>query len=130
MTTDFFSPPIHRYTRAQALADGVLIDVSTPARAWGFVYPVALSARVWDLVTAIPAAYAWQDSAGRLADVLGMARYRIQGYRGDASTLCFTLRLPTQPPDEAASLYVTLKIVVGPGDDGAPVLTILLPDED
>jgi len=36
---------IHRYTRADAIADGVLIDVSQTAREAGFAYPVALVLR-------------------------------------------------------------------------------------
>ena len=35
---------IHRYTRAEAIRDGVLIDVSATAREAGFRYPVALAA--------------------------------------------------------------------------------------
>lgn len=38
---------IHRYTRAEALRDGVLIDVSQTARDAGFRYPVALTAAAW-----------------------------------------------------------------------------------
>ncbi|HKI36594.1 MAG TPA: DUF6573 family protein [Gemmataceae bacterium] len=38
---------IHRYTRADALRDGVLIDVSATAREAGFKYPVALTAAAW-----------------------------------------------------------------------------------
>src|SRR5262245_16898089 len=34
---------IHRYTRADALREGVLIDVSETAREAGFRYPVALT---------------------------------------------------------------------------------------
>lgn len=32
---------IHRYTRAQAIADGVLVDVTAKARTCGFTVPVA-----------------------------------------------------------------------------------------
>jgi hypothetical protein len=34
---------IHRYSRADAIRDGVLIDVSETARAAGIRYPVALT---------------------------------------------------------------------------------------
>ena len=34
---------VHRYTRADALRDGVLIDVSAVAREAGIRYPVALT---------------------------------------------------------------------------------------
>ena len=37
---------IHVYTRAQAIADGVLIDATELAREAGFRFPVALSAEV------------------------------------------------------------------------------------
>ena len=38
---------IHRYSRADALRDGVLIDVSATAREAGIVWPVALTAAAW-----------------------------------------------------------------------------------
>ena len=38
---------IHRYTRADALRDGVLIDVSAVAREADICSPVALTAAVW-----------------------------------------------------------------------------------
>jgi hypothetical protein len=38
---------IHRYTRADAMRGGVLIDVSASARYEGFEYPVALTAAAW-----------------------------------------------------------------------------------
>jgi hypothetical protein len=37
---------IHRYTRAGALADGVLVDVSAVAREAGIRFPVALTRAV------------------------------------------------------------------------------------
>ena len=42
-----FGAPIHVYTRAQAIADGVLVDVSDTARDAGFRVPVALTSAVW-----------------------------------------------------------------------------------
>ena len=42
---------IHSYTRAEAIADGVLIDVSATAREAGFKYPVALTAAVSGLAS-------------------------------------------------------------------------------
>jgi hypothetical protein len=38
---------IHRYTRADALRDGVLIDASRASREAGFRYPVTLTAAAW-----------------------------------------------------------------------------------
>ena len=61
---------IHRYTRAQAIEDGVLIDVSAVAREAGIRYPVALTRAVWQRCVAVPHGVLFQDEAGRLWDVL------------------------------------------------------------
>ena len=42
-----FGPVISAYTRAQAIADGVLVDVSEMAREAGLKHPTALTATVW-----------------------------------------------------------------------------------
>jgi len=57
---------IHRYTRADALRDGVLIDVSATAREAGIRCPVALTAAVWERCIAVPPGVVCQDEAGRL----------------------------------------------------------------
>jgi hypothetical protein len=57
---------IHRYSRADALRDGVLIDVSATAWEAGFRYPVALTAAAWGRCVAVPPCVLCQDEAGRL----------------------------------------------------------------
>ena len=39
---------IAQYTRAQAIEDGVLIDVSEMAKQAGFTIPLAVTASVWN----------------------------------------------------------------------------------
>jgi hypothetical protein len=39
---------VHRYTRADALRDGVLIDVTETAREAGIRWPVALTCAAWE----------------------------------------------------------------------------------
>src|ERR1700755_997806 len=68
---------IHRYSRADAIRDGVLIDVSTTAREAGIRWPVALTAPVWSQFVAVPRGVVCQDEAGRLWDVLWMLRLAI-----------------------------------------------------
>ncbi len=69
-----FGEVISTYSRAQAIADGVLVDAGPMAAEAGFKWPVALTAAAWvDCV-------AWsdednhqqgyQDESGRLWDVL------------------------------------------------------------
>jgi hypothetical protein len=62
--------PIHSYTRADALRDGVLIDVSPAAREAGIRYPVALTRAAWQRCVKVPRGVPCQDEEGRLWDVL------------------------------------------------------------
>ena len=57
---------IFSYTRAQAIADGVLIDATELAKQAGFRFPVALTTGVWAECVAVPAGVAGQDETGRL----------------------------------------------------------------
>lgn len=45
---------IHQYSRAMAIADGVLVDVSEMAREAGYKYPVAMTDTVWNKCVAVP----------------------------------------------------------------------------
>ncbi|NUQ72032.1 MAG: hypothetical protein HUU21_00435 [Polyangiaceae bacterium] len=116
------------YTRADALADGNLIDVTETAREAGIKIPVALTCAVWDHYVALtPAAkQAGNDEQGRLWDVLWM--FRCAAVRSpDARELVFQLHVVT---GSITPSLVELKAVCGPGDDAEPVITILLVDED
>jgi hypothetical protein len=120
---------ISSYTRSEALGDGVLVDVTETAREAGFTLPVALTRAAWDLCVALsPAAErACNDERGRLWDVLFMLRWSIGRSRGsDGSEICFEVLCVT---DSVRPSRVTLRSVVGPGDDGEPVLTVMLPHE-
>jgi hypothetical protein len=64
---------IHAYTRVQAIADGVLIDVSETAKEAGFHIPVALTAGVWARYVEVPEGVSGQDEKGRLWDLLWSA---------------------------------------------------------
>lgn len=131
---DVFGPVVASYNRAQAIEDGVLIDVTAMAREAGFKWPVALTHTAWcDCV-------AWterdnrfqvhQDESGRLWDVLFMAFYAIRTATAPGDRLLFSLyRVPKDGHSTEAG-EVSLKLMVGPGDAGEPVVTIMLPSED
>ena len=119
---------IHRYSRGDAIADGVLLDVTSTAREAGIRYPVALTRAVWERCVAVPAGVVWQDEAGRLWDVLWLLACAIR--RGnDGREVRFGVHVRNDNHDRTPPL-VRLKAVCGPGDDGEPVVTIMLPDED
>lgn len=130
----FFGEVISVYTRAQALADGVLIDAGPMAREAGFRWPVALTTAAWEDCVAWSESdcdrQTHQDQSGRLWDVLFMAAYAARANAEAGSELRFELyRVPRDGRSTEAEL-TTLKLLVGPGDDGEPVMTILLPNED
>ena len=123
------------YTRSQAIEDGVLVDVTETAREAGFKYPVAVTRAVWlDCVewteeTAKRKA-AYQDESGRLWDVVYMASLAAKAKGDGGSRRNFGLyRVPVEGRGKRAR-YVVLTLHIGSGDDGAPVLTISLPNED
>jgi hypothetical protein len=120
---------IHRYSRAQALADGVLIDVSQTAKEAGFQYPVALTAAAWAECVAVPPGVLCQDESGRLWDVLWLLRCAVRGNGGGAREVPFGVHVRNDNRDRTPPL-VRLKAVCGPGDDGEPVVTVMLPAED
>ncbi|MGB5640760.1 MAG: DUF6573 family protein [Sedimenticolaceae bacterium] len=130
----FFGEVISVYTRAQALADGVLIDAGPMAREVGFRWPVAITVAAWE------DCIAWnesdserqthQDQSGRLWDVLFMAAYAARTRAEAGPELRFELyRVPRDGRSTEAEL-TRLKLVIGPGDADEPVITILLPNED
>ena len=130
----FFGEVISVYTRAQALADGVLIDAGPMAREAGFRWPVAITAAAWaDCVTwndADSERQTHQDQSGRLWDLLFMAAHAVRTRADAGAQLLFELyRVPRDGRSTEAEL-TTLKLVVGPGDEGEPVTTILLRNED
>ena len=133
-TESFFGEVISTYTRAQAIDDGVLIDAGSMAQEAGFKWPVAVTSAAWADCVAWSEddsdKQAHQDESGRLWDVLFMASHAIRTRSGSGDRLLFELyRVPRDGRSTQAEL-TTLKLIVGPGDQGEPVITILLPHED
>jgi hypothetical protein len=118
---------IHQYTRADAIRDGVLIDVTPTAREAGFKFPVALTATVWEKCVAVPPGVVCQDEGGRLWDILWMLKCAIG--RSNGSEILFSLHVRNDNRDRTLPL-VRLKAICGPGDDAEPVITVMLPNED
>src|SRR4051812_25827767 len=114
---------IHSYSRAQAITDGVLIDVTATAREAGIVYPTAVTAAVHHGYVRVPDGVTAQDERGRLWDVLWMLRFAIaRSPEGDFVIYTVFVRTDDGPPKP-----VKLKAICHPGDEGEPVITVLLP---
>lgn len=112
---------IYSYSRAQALADGVLVDITERARQCGIKYPTACTASVWALIECLPDndtdTLAGVVADMRLAEVLRAMLAAIRAARG-------TDRV------EFATLGAELWAQCGPGDTAAPVITIMYQGED
>lgn len=119
---------IFEYTRAQAIADGTLIDLTSgfPSDTRLFKWCIACTSTVWNLIESAansedvePGLYVW--------DTVFCAHIAIKSMSNTGKPeLFFKVMLPlTENGTEHK-----LKLVCGPGDDGAPVLTIMLPEED
>ena len=125
---ELFGPVIHSYTRADAIADGVLVDLTAayPEECRMYRYNVACTAAVWSLVDrAVTRRKHYNDEAGVVWDILYMSQRGVIA-RPDDQTVLFKVVIT----GTGKQCTHTLKAVCGPGDDLKPVITIMLPEED
>lgn len=121
---------IHSYTREEAIADGVLIDLSAtyPNETRMFKWNLCCTDSVWSLIERAAskdkveiAVYVW--------DVAMMALNAIKRHRDETQLeLLFKVMLPLREHGKPK----ILKLHSGPSGphDPSPVLTIMLHDED
>lgn len=119
---------IHSYTRAQAIEDGVLVDVTDEAINYGFKINTAMTSAAY-AKTVTWNHGAGQDEEGRLHDVLMLA-FISACARRDSNELLFTVGVVPNEADAHSPEDVELRLHAGPGDKGEAVLTIMLPHED
>jgi hypothetical protein len=130
---------VFAYTRAQAVADGVQVEVTKTAQEAGIKFPMFLTRAVFDAYVAVPPGVndgpcgSHQDEAGRLWDVVWMTRFAIirahGGARVPASRIPVALYVRN---DNTRARLVKLIATCGPLDidDPQPAVTVMLPDED
>ena len=121
---------ISAYTRAQAIADGVLVDVTPIAYEIGWRYPVAVTHGVWmavidyhldDRKNGADPALRWNE---RLRELLHLAATWValaEEKAGDVIHFAMTR-------SDRATRELWAKC--GPGDHAEPVVTIMLIGED
>ena len=132
---EVFGPVIFAYTRKEAIADGVLVDVTATANEAGIKLPTALTRAVFEDYIRVPESLqGFQDEAGRIWDVLSMLAeaIRTKQIRGDRGTFKVSVAMPTSPPRMGASTnrLVRLRAVCGPADDGTACITVMELTED
>jgi hypothetical protein len=117
---------IHTYSREEALADGVLVDVTELATKAGLRYPVALTQCLWNRLSTDG-----DDELGvvqKLAEgILFLAVRAIRSAPdGDGSVIEF----PALFGESLVGAEVSIvRMVVGPGDNFEPVITIGFPED-
>lgn len=119
---------IHAYTRAQAIEDGVLVDLSGLALEAGFRWPLAVTRSVWCLIEPSEALKKeGQSYAGRAWDLLNILRAELRSAKEGCEVRFapYFVTEPGKPPNQVA-----MRALSGPGDDGEPVITVMMPDED
>ena len=120
---------VYTYTRAQAVADGVQVEVSKVAAEAGIRFPVFLTRTVYEAYVTVPPDVIGQDEAGRLWDIVWMLRFAIIRSRPGADRLPVALYVRN---DNRFSRLVKLVATCGPLDidDPQPAITVMMPDED
>lgn len=125
-----FGEIIYSYTRAQAVADGVQVEVTKTAQEAGIKFPVFLTRTVFDAYVAVPPDVTAQDEAGRLWDIVWMLRFAIIRSRSGQDHI--PVALYVKNADNRPSRLVKLIAQCGPldMDDPQPAITVMMPDED
>lgn len=132
-------PVIYAYTRAQALADGVLVSLPLAPR-FGFMVPVAITSAGYG------SAIAWDEADPKAQEIETMREAAVlQAALHAAKALTRRQRVgeTVERPDRidftveciagdgtGRLIEVAFYMLIGPGDDAEPVGTIMLPHED
>jgi hypothetical protein len=124
-----FGDVIYSYTRSQAVADGVQVEVTKTAQEAGIRFPVFLTRTVYDAYVTVPHDVTGQDEAGRLWDVLNLLRFAIGKAQAGQTRLPFALYVRN---DNRRPRLV--KLIASCGaldiDDPQSAITVMMPDEN
>jgi len=124
-------PVVYCYSRKNAIADGLQVEVSSLANEAGFKFPVFLTQSVWQAYVRVPAGVSGQDETGRLWDILHMLKYAIR--RSPTEQIGYLeFRLFVRNADGQPAQEVTLAAECDAldFDDPSPAITISMPGED
>lgn len=122
-----FGETIFTYSRSQAIEDGVLIDVTAMAKEQGIRFPVAITTEFWHTYIVPPQEedLSCQSIEGRLWDTLWLFRCAAAGCPTDRIMFYVHYVMESRKIKK-----IRVKSICGPGDQGEPVITIMLPNED
>jgi len=124
-----FGEVIYSYTRAQAVADGVQVEVTKIAQEAGIRFPVFLTRAVYDAYVTVPPDVEAQDEAGRLWDIINLLKFAIRKAQPGQTRLPFALYVRN---DNRRPRLIKLIAACGALDidDPQPAITVMMLDED
>jgi hypothetical protein len=125
-----FGPVIYSYTRSQAVADGLQVEVTKVAREAGILYPVFITRTVFDQFVTVPPGVTCQDEAGRLWDIVWMLRFAIRRARPGADRIPVALYVRNSDTERARLIKLIAACSALDIDDPQPAITVMMPDED
>jgi hypothetical protein len=129
---------IHAYSRADAIDEGQLIDVSERAKhaggnTMGFKVPVAMTSAAWESLVAWHSdgspSERQQHEERRLGDVLYVA-FEAASQQRNERLVEFIVDVLEQAESGPVVVPTHVVMTIGPGDTPEPVITIKLPEED
>ena len=126
-------PIIHSYSRAEAIRDGVLLDVTEIAKQFRFRYPVAVTSNLYHtyIVPNEDLGKSGETIENRLGLVFAELFYAIKGISNNnpQSRIQFSVEFLMDAINDEFE-EIDLIADCGPGDDLSPVITIMLPEDD
>ena len=131
--SNVFGDLISSYSRADALRDGVLIEADPRlCREAGIKWPVAISDHLWGFVEPDNMAeMPGQSVNGRLWDLLWLFSLSARKQNRPSDRISYRcIFLMKTGKTRSRRVTVSVVAVCGPGDDGAPVITLMLPEDD
>jgi len=118
---NLFGEMIYSYSRARAIEDGVLVDLShVESIRQHWKHPFACTSAVWRIIEEA-LQRPDQDSCGICHDISMMGKLAIRS-ASDADQILFTVIITGKKH--------AMRLHIGPGDTPAAVLTLMLPYED
>ena len=120
------------YTRAQAIEDGELVDMSSDARQAGILWPLAVTRAVWTeyIVPDERSRPYGQSESGRTWDVVNVLAWYLRARKRQnlpVENFWMTVQFIMKARRKR---NIPLYVGIGPGDEGEPCITIMTGPEE
>jgi hypothetical protein len=123
---DLFGQEIFRYTRQNAIRDGVLLDITETVRTRATVkLPAVITIALWE---ALAGAEPFRPDHPAVDDLCDGVAFAAAGLVSSEWSDCDDGGILVFGFTSGARKF-SVKLVRGPSDEGLPVMTIMLPDE-